>query len=42
MDQLTANSGQPGNVLVLADGSTDEVFSNLGYSDVSMIEREVA
>jgi hypothetical protein len=39
---LTADSGQPGNVLVLADGSTDEVFSNLGYNDVALIERETA
>ncbi len=42
MYALTADSGQPGNVLVLADGATDEVFSNLGYSDVAMIEREAA
>jgi hypothetical protein len=39
---LTADSGQPGNVLVLADGSTDEVFSNLGYNDVALVERETA
>jgi ABC-type lipoprotein release transport system permease subunit len=39
---LTADSGQPGNVLVLADGATDEVFSNLGYDDVALIERETA
>lgn len=39
---LTADSGHPGNVLVLADGSTDEVFSNLGYSDVAQVERETA
>jgi putative ABC transport system permease protein len=42
MYALTADSGQPGNVLVLADGATDEVFSNLGYDDVAMIERETA
>jgi putative ABC transport system permease protein len=42
MYALTADSGQPGNVLVLADGSTDEVFSNLGYNDVALIERETA
>ena len=28
--KLTQGSGQPGNVLVLADGATDELFSNLG------------
>ncbi len=42
MYALTADSGQPGNVLILADGSTDEVFSNLGYNDVALIERETA
>ena len=42
MYQLTSDSGQPGNVLILADGSTDEVFSNLGYSDVALFERETA
>src|SRR6185369_7087328 len=30
-------SGQPGNVMVLSDGSTDETFSNLGYRDVSEV-----
>ena len=29
MQRLTEGTGQPGNVLVLADGATDEVFSNL-------------
>jgi hypothetical protein len=42
MYALTADSGHPGNVLILADGATDEVFSNLGYNDVAMIERERA
>ena len=42
MYALTADSGQPGNVLVLADGATDELFSYLGASDVTMIERETA
>src|SRR5207237_1612504 len=40
MYALTADSGQPGNVLVLADGATDELFSYLAYNDVAMIERE--
>ena len=31
MYRLTENSGQPGNVIVLSDGATDELFSNLGY-----------
>jgi ABC-type antimicrobial peptide transport system permease subunit len=29
MYRLTANSGVPGNVMVMADGATDELFSNL-------------
>ncbi len=29
MYRLTANSGVPGNVIVLSDGATDEAFSNL-------------
>ncbi len=33
MTQLTEQSGQPGNVIVLSDGSTDELMSNMGYSD---------
>jgi len=35
-------SGQPGNVIILADGSTDEVFSNLGFGDVDQVELQVA
>jgi len=35
---LTAGSGHPGNVIVLSDGAPDEVFSDLGYRDVSKIE----
>jgi ABC-type lipoprotein release transport system permease subunit len=42
MYALTSDSGQPGNVLVLSDGATDELFSYLGASDVTMIERETA
>ncbi|MCU0876483.1 MAG: ABC transporter permease [Pirellulaceae bacterium] len=38
MYKLTEQSGQPGNVLVLSEGSTDESFSNLGFSDVGDIE----
>jgi hypothetical protein len=38
MYKLTLGSGQPGNVLVLSEGSTDESFSNLGFSDVGDIE----
>ena len=38
MRKLTDESGQPGNVLVLADGATDESFSNLNIGDLSEIE----
>jgi putative ABC transport system permease protein len=41
MYKVTEDSGQPANVLILADGSTDEVFSSLGYGDVELIETEV-
>src|SRR5262245_55269803 len=34
MYRLTESSGQPGNVIVLSDGATDELFSNLGRKDV--------
>ena len=38
MYKLTQGSGQPGNVMVLSEGATDEAFSNLGFSDVGDIE----
>src|SRR4051794_12529487 len=38
MYRLTQASGQPGNVMVLADGATDESFSNLGFLDIGDIE----
>lgn len=40
MYALTQNSGQPGNLLILAEGSTDESFSNLGFSDLSDLENQ--
>ena len=40
MVRLTEQSGQPGNVIVLSDGATDESFSNLGFSDTGDIERQ--
>ena len=40
MYRLTEGSGQPGNVIVLSDGATDELVSNLGYSDAADIERQ--
>jgi hypothetical protein len=38
MKKLTEQTGQPGNVLVLADGATDETFSNLNSGDLGEIE----
>src|SRR5262249_36066711 len=38
MYELTKGSGVPGNVMVLADGATDELFSNLGYGDIKAVE----
>jgi ABC-type antimicrobial peptide transport system permease subunit len=38
MYRLTEGSGQPGNVVVLSDGSTDEAFSNLAFRDCSDVE----
>jgi ABC-type lipoprotein release transport system permease subunit len=40
MYRLTENSGQPGNVMVLSDGATDESFSNLGFLDIGDIENQ--
>src|SRR5260370_27339692 len=40
MERLTASSGQPGNVMILSDGATDELFSNLAKSDVSNVDRQ--
>jgi ABC-type lipoprotein release transport system permease subunit len=37
MYRLTESSGQPNNVIVLADGATDELFSNLGFGDINQI-----
>ncbi|MFM9965645.1 MAG: ABC transporter permease [Planctomycetaceae bacterium] len=42
MYELTQSSGQPGNVLVLAEGSTDEGFSNLAFANVGDIEAQDA
>src|SRR4051794_1223729 len=33
MYELTEHSGQPGNVIVLSDGATDESFSNVPIGD---------
>jgi ABC-type lipoprotein release transport system permease subunit len=39
MFRLTQGSGQPGNVVVLSEGATDELFSNLVFRDSGDIER---
>lgn len=38
MYKLTESSGVAENVLVMSDGSTDELFSNLGYGDIKELE----
>jgi ABC-type lipoprotein release transport system permease subunit len=38
MSVLTQGTGLPGNVLILADGSTDEAFSTLNTSDLAELE----
>lgn len=40
MYAMTETSGQPGNVMILSEGSTDEAFSNLGFADGSEIETQ--
>lgn len=42
VSRLTSSSGIPGNVFVLSEGATDEIFSNLGYGDVNKLELEKA
>lgn len=39
MNRLTQGSGIPSNVLVMADGATDEQFSSLGYRDTADVDR---
>jgi ABC-type antimicrobial peptide transport system permease subunit len=40
LNRLTSGSAQPGNVMILSDGATDELFSNLLYTDTNNIERQ--
>jgi putative ABC transport system permease protein len=37
MYALTKGSAVPGNVMVLADGATDEIFSDIGYGDIGTL-----
>jgi ABC-type lipoprotein release transport system permease subunit len=39
MARLTEASGQPGNVIILSEGSNDEVFSNMAFGDVTNVDR---
>jgi ABC-type lipoprotein release transport system permease subunit len=41
MYKLNESTGVPGNVLVMSEGSTDELFSNLARSDSNNVERQV-
>jgi putative ABC transport system permease protein len=41
MYKLNESTGVPGNVLVMSEGSTDELFSNLARSDSNNVERVV-
>jgi cell division protein FtsX len=40
MTQLAEGSGHPGNVLVMSNGATDELMSNLSVTDVADVERQ--
>ncbi len=40
MYQLTEESGQPGNVIVLSDGAIDELMSNIGTTESADIDRQ--
>lgn len=42
MYKLNEGTGIPGNVFVLSDGATDELFSNLGYADTDNAMKQVA
>lgn len=40
MYRMTQDTGHPENVIVLSDGATDELFSNLSILDTSDVERQ--
>jgi putative ABC transport system permease protein len=40
MARLMDGSGQPGNVMILSDGATDEGYSNLAPSDLADLENQ--
>jgi ABC-type lipoprotein release transport system permease subunit len=39
---LTQGSAHPGNVVVMSEGATDEAFSNLGFGDITKVERHAS
>jgi putative ABC transport system permease protein len=41
MERLTEASGNPGNVMVLSDGATDEAFSNLPPFSVQLLPKDL-
>lgn len=41
MDKLTESSGKPGNILILADGATDEAFSRLEPYAVEQLPQDL-
>lgn len=41
MDRLTEGSGKPGNILIFADGATDEAFSRLEPYGVQQLPQEM-
>jgi putative ABC transport system permease protein len=41
MDRLIESSGNPGNVMILSDGATDEAFSNLPDYSVELLPADV-
>ncbi len=41
MDRLIESSGNPGNVMVLSDGATDEAFSNLPPFSVKLLPKDL-
>jgi len=40
MGKLTAGSGHPENVVILAEGANDESFSSLNFTEISDVERQ--
>lgn len=40
MYAMTDATGEAGNIMILSEGSTDEVFSNLGFADATDLETQ--